>query len=152
MNFRSSFTPRRKQQGNTFIGIVIGLVIGLSIAVVVALMITKGQTPFTDKAPKNGEPCDDFLSCFACTSYTIVGSPADLHRLFSFYWYLEREAVRARSADWRAEFRNTMDLIDRFTADKFEAGMVATAKTRAKSEPLQFWADYTLHNREVKYD
>jgi cell division protein FtsN len=49
MNFRSSFTPRLKQQGNTFIGIVIGLVIGLSIAVVVALMITKGSTPFTDK-------------------------------------------------------------------------------------------------------
>lgn len=49
MNFRSSLTPRSKQQGNTFIGIVIGLVIGLSIAVVVALMITKGSTPFTDK-------------------------------------------------------------------------------------------------------
>ncbi|MTV38179.1 SPOR domain-containing protein [Duganella radicis] len=49
MNFRSSFTPRSKQQGNTFVGIVIGLVIGLSIAVVVALMITKGSTPFTDK-------------------------------------------------------------------------------------------------------
>ncbi|QJD91314.1 SPOR domain-containing protein [Duganella dendranthematis] len=49
MNFRSGFTPRLQQQGNTFIGIVIGLVIGLSIAVVVALMITKGSTPFTDK-------------------------------------------------------------------------------------------------------
>ncbi|TFW24853.1 SPOR domain-containing protein [Duganella callida] len=53
MNFRSSrsslIRPRSKQQGNTFIGIVIGLVIGLSIAVVVALMITKGSTPFTDK-------------------------------------------------------------------------------------------------------
>lgn len=49
MNFRSSYTSRSKQQGNTFIGIVIGLVIGLSIAVVVALMITKGSTPFTDK-------------------------------------------------------------------------------------------------------
>jgi len=49
MNFRSRFTPRTQQQGNTFIGIVIGLVIGLSIAVVVALMITKGSTPFTDK-------------------------------------------------------------------------------------------------------
>ena len=58
MNFRSSFTPRRKQQGNTFIGIIIGLVIGLSIAVVVALMITKGQTPFTDKGhpSKAAEP------------------------------------------------------------------------------------------------
>lgn len=49
MNFRSSFTPRSTQQGNTFVGIIIGLVIGLSIAVVVALMITKGSTPFTDK-------------------------------------------------------------------------------------------------------
>jgi len=49
MNFRSGFTPRLQQHGNTFIGIVIGLVIGLSIAVVVALMITKGSTPFTDK-------------------------------------------------------------------------------------------------------
>jgi cell division protein FtsN len=52
MNFRSSFTPRSKQQGNTFIGIIIGLVIGLSIAVVVALMITKGSTPFTDKGQR----------------------------------------------------------------------------------------------------
>jgi len=53
MNFRSSRSsshrPRTKQQGNTFVGIIIGLVIGLSIAVVVALMITKGATPFTDK-------------------------------------------------------------------------------------------------------
>jgi cell division protein FtsN len=58
MNFRSSFTPRTQQQGNTFVGIVIGLVIGLSIAVVVALMITKGATPFTDKGHpgKTAEP------------------------------------------------------------------------------------------------
>lgn len=55
MNFRSSRSsfsrPRTltRQQGNTFVGIIIGLVIGLSIAVVVALMITKGATPFTDK-------------------------------------------------------------------------------------------------------
>jgi cell division protein FtsN len=58
MNFRASLTPRSKQQGNTFIGIIIGLVIGLSIAVVVALMITKGSTPFTDKGhtSKAAEP------------------------------------------------------------------------------------------------
>jgi cell division protein FtsN len=59
MNFRSSFNrPRMRQQGNTFVGIIIGLVIGLSIAVVVALMITKGATPFTDKGHpgKTAEP------------------------------------------------------------------------------------------------
>lgn len=54
MTFRSeqySFTAsaRSRQQGNTFVGIVIGLVIGLVIAVIVALAITKGSTPFTDK-------------------------------------------------------------------------------------------------------
>lgn len=48
----------RAQQGNTFIGIIIGLVIGLVIAVIVALAITKGSTPFTDKAGKNGKAAE----------------------------------------------------------------------------------------------
>ncbi|OFA02028.1 SPOR domain-containing protein [Duganella sp. HH101] len=58
MNFRSSLTPRTRQNGNTIIGIVIGLVIGLAIAVVVALVINKGSTPFTDKGrtSKAAEP------------------------------------------------------------------------------------------------
>ncbi|WP_439892977.1 hypothetical protein ACS7SF_23945 (plasmid) [Ralstonia sp. 25C] len=105
-----------------------------------------------DRAPKNGRPCDDFLSCFACTSYTIVGSPDDLHRLFSFYWFLDQEITRARTADWQAEFRNTMNLIDRFTADKFDVGVVAAAKARAKSEPLPFWAAYRLNDVETTDD
>jgi hypothetical protein len=102
-----------------------------------------------DKAPKNGEPCDDFFSCFTCKSYAVVGSPEDLHRLFSFYWFLEREMNHARTQDWREEFRNTMNLIDRFTADKFDAQLVADAKARAKAEPMKFWASYTLSSAEV---
>jgi cell division protein FtsN len=38
----------RRQQGGTFLGIIIGLVVGLGIAVVVALMITKSPIPFTN--------------------------------------------------------------------------------------------------------
>jgi hypothetical protein len=102
-----------------------------------------------DKAPKNGEPCDDFFSCFACSSYAIVGSPDDLHRLFSFYGFLEREMNHARSNDWREEFRHTINLIDRFTADKFDAELVVAAKERARIEPLKFWASYTLSSPEV---
>ncbi|MEN9761375.1 MAG: hypothetical protein RI906_1201 [Pseudomonadota bacterium] len=97
-----------------------------------------------DKAPKNGTACDDFFSCFMCTSYAITGSPDDLHRLFSFYCFLEREMHKARSADWRAQFRNTMLLIDRFTADKFEAASVEQARDRARTDPLRFWASYSL--------
>ena len=55
----------------------------------------------------------------------------------------------ARTQDWREEFRNTMNLIDRFTADKFDAQLVTDAKARAKVEPLRFWASYTLSSVEV---
>ncbi|WEF31105.1 SPOR domain-containing protein [Pseudoduganella chitinolytica] len=50
-------SPLRRQQGSTLVGIVIGLVIGLAIAVVVALMITKGQSPFTEK-PARAKPAE----------------------------------------------------------------------------------------------
>ncbi|NBW52090.1 MAG: hypothetical protein EBR49_18750, partial [Betaproteobacteria bacterium] len=97
-----------------------------------------------DKAPKDGSACDAFFSCFACTSYAITGSPDDLHRLFSFYFFLELEMNKARTDDWRSEFRNTMLLIDRFTADKFDPEVVRAARERARVEPLRFWASYAL--------
>ncbi len=97
-----------------------------------------------DRAPKNGSPCDNFFSCFVCHSYAITGSPDDLHRLFSFYYFLEREMHHAKTEAWRTQFRETMLLIDRFTADKFDAGDVAAARERALREPLRFWASYSL--------
>jgi cell division protein FtsN len=51
----SRFRLPQRQRGNTLTGIIIGLVVGLVIAVLVALAITKGSTPFTDKAGKNGK-------------------------------------------------------------------------------------------------
>ncbi len=97
-----------------------------------------------DKAPKDGGPCDNFFSCFTCTSYAIVGSPEDLHRLFSFYWFLGREMHTTRSNFWREQFRITMNLIDAFTQDKFDAELVRAAKERARVEPLKFWFSYTF--------
>lgn len=97
-----------------------------------------------DEAPKDGTACDDFFSCFACTSYAITGSADDLHRLFSFYFFLEREMHHAKTDDWRIEFRNTMLLIDRFTADKFDAQAVKAARERARTAPIGFWAAYAL--------
>ena len=54
----SRFSPARRQQGNTLVGIIIGLVIGLGIAVVVALVITKGSSPFTDKSGRAGKSAE----------------------------------------------------------------------------------------------
>lgn len=52
-----TFSPLR-QRGSTLTGIIIGLIIGLGIAVAVALVITKGQSPFTDRSNKMGRPAD----------------------------------------------------------------------------------------------
>lgn len=97
-----------------------------------------------DKAPKDGTPCDEFFACFACTSYAITGSPDDLHRLWSFYFFLECEMQHAKTEGWRSEFRHTMLLIERFTAEKFDAEAVATARERGRTDPIRFWAAYTL--------
>jgi len=52
-----NFSPSH-QRGSTLTGIIIGLIIGLGIAVAVALVITKGQSPFTDRSTKMGRPAD----------------------------------------------------------------------------------------------
>lgn len=148
---------QQMRENATFVGEAMPDIYRTGTAVQKVIPILPGKSPTGrckdpyqgDKAPKNGEPCDDFFSCFACKSYSVVGSPEDLHRLFSFYWFLEREMNHARTQDWREEFRNTMNLIDRFTANKFDAQLVADAKARAKVEPLKFWASYTLSSAEV---
>ena len=95
-----------------------------------------------DKAPKDGTHCFDFFSCVTCKSYAIVGAPKDLHRLFSFYWFVKAELDHARSQDWREKFATTMTLIDAFTRDKFDAAPVAQAKEQARLQPLKFWKAY----------
>jgi cell division protein FtsN len=47
-NIRKTCYSSRRQQGGTFLGIIVGLVVGLGIAVVVALVITKSPIPFTN--------------------------------------------------------------------------------------------------------
>jgi cell division protein FtsN len=77
-------TPLRRQQGNTLVGIIIGLVIGLVIAVIVALVITKGATPFTDKA-RNGKSAEP-----------TAGQVADPNKPM----YGNREAAREAARDF----------------------------------------------------
>jgi cell division protein FtsN len=57
--FRSrSIRAVARQRGSTLTGLIIGLIVGLGIAVAVALTITKGASPFTEKAAKSGRPAD----------------------------------------------------------------------------------------------
>lgn len=99
---------------------------------------------YGDRAPKDGTHCSDFFSCFCCRSYAIVGSKKDLHRLFSFYWFLDVERQRSRSRLWAEKFVATMNLIDTFTQDSFDLVRVAEAKELARVEPRSFWKNYQI--------
>lgn len=101
---------------------------------------------FGDKAPKTGGDayCGEFLACFSCRSYAITGHPDDLLRLFQTYNFLGLEVENAISNTWRVQYRNTMNLIDRFALDKFGADAVAQAKAQAKAQPSKFWSSYSL--------
>lgn len=95
-----------------------------------------------DRAPKNGTRCTDFLACFGCRSFAIVGSETDLHRLFSFYWFLEAEGRSTRSRELAEHFVALRAQIDAFTLDRFDEGVVEAAKEEARRRPLKFWSQY----------
>jgi len=96
MAFRSLRFSPRQQEGNTLVGFIIGLVIGLVIAVVVALSITKGQTPFTDKAPKNGKPTDEASGQIADPNKPMYGSKEAVKKANSEF---ERDNAKQAPAD-----------------------------------------------------
>lgn len=95
-------------------------------------------------APKDGKThCEQFTHCLGCPSYAIVGTHADLYRLFSFQVFLSREIDYFNSAEWaewRDHHRRLIDLIDRFTRDKFAGDLVNGAKAAALANPHPFWA------------
>lgn len=94
------------------------------------------------RAPGDGTHCTDFLSCLGCRSFAIVGSPQDLHRLFSFYWFLQAEGRAARGSDWAEHYLLLRTQIDAFTLDKFDEALVEQAKEEARVRPLKFWSQY----------
>lgn len=111
------------------------------------------DTLYGHRAPKNGSShCSDFLSCLGCRSYAIVGSERDLHRLFSFYGFLEEERRAASSSEWTSYFAWLQTLIDAFTNEKFEPELVERAKEQARTQPLKFWKNYASNARRERQD
>ncbi|MDB5776636.1 MAG: cell division protein [Herbaspirillum sp.] len=64
----------RRQQGGTFLGIIVGLVVGLAIAVGVALMITKSPIPFTNRAIRPERAPDPLADQVADPNKLLYGS------------------------------------------------------------------------------
>ncbi|UTY56441.1 SPOR domain-containing protein [Massilia sp. erpn] len=122
MTFRPISVQR--QQGNTLVGIIIGLVIGLGIAVVVALMITKGQSPFTDRASKTGK-----------ASEPAAGQISDPNKPM----YGNKDAARDAAKDFAREEPKAPVVRETPAATPAPAPALAkeTPKTPPQPDPLQ---------------
>ena len=92
-------------------------------------------------APKDGNACMDFLSCFRCASYVIVEEEADLHRLYSFYWFLVRERSRVGASRWAKIYGWIVRMIDDQVTARFDANRVKAARDRSRTDPHPFWQD-----------
>lgn len=88
-------------------------------------------------APKNGEHCIDFISCFRCKSQVILQE--DLYKLFSFYWALFDQRSSVGAENWKKMFAWIVRIIDRDIAPRFAQTVVAGEKERARSNPHPMW-------------
>ena len=88
------------------------------------------------RAPKDGEPCQDYLGCFRCKSFVVTGD--DLYRLFSFYWAALRNYDTFGGKRWAKYLKQVVRLIDEEIAPHFDAVFVNKQRERAKlRKPLK---------------
>ncbi|MEO9713725.1 MULTISPECIES: hypothetical protein [Pseudomonadota] len=94
------------------------------------------------RAPKDGEPCQDYLGCFRCKSFVVTGD--DLYRLFSFYWAALRNYDTFGGKRWAKYLKQVVRLIDEEIAPHFDAVFVSKQRERAKHQPHPFWRDLSM--------
>lgn len=97
-----------------------------------------------ERAPKSGNACVDFLSCFRCRSFVITDDEEDLHRLYSFYWFIVRERERIGKSQWGKVYGWIMRMIDEQVTSKFSTVRVARTRREAHDHPHPFWSN-SLH-------
>lgn len=94
------------------------------------------------RAPKNGEPCQDYLGCFRCKSFVVTGD--DLYRLFSFYWAALRNYDTFGGKRWTKYLKQVIRLIDEEIAPRFDETLLSEQREKAKDSPHPFWRDLSM--------
>jgi hypothetical protein len=154
-----SITPEVRAEGAAFVGEVLEATLAGSTdsgrnAVSATPVARCKDTKNGAFAPRTGADCDQFIHCLGCSSFAIVKSLPDLHRLFSFQAFLQAEISYYPQDDafdeWRAHRRRLVQLIDSFVESAFPAELVASARAKTAIGLHKFWAIQlqTLNRRD----
>ncbi|WP_180301240.1 hypothetical protein [Pseudomonas syringae] len=105
-------------------------------------------------APKReGATCINFMNCVRCKHFAVTAE--DLYKLFSFYFRVLHERSRMDKRRWAREFAHIPRLIDDYIVSEglrrgtFKLAAVEAAKTRARTQPHQFWSVDIVASLEV---
>ena len=90
----------------------------------------------------NESLCGDFMQCFRCSSFAIVGSHEDLYRLYSYYWFLSEAFPNREKDDISKEAASIMEKIDDIVKNKFDNALGKNAKNLAMENPHPFWKKF----------
>lgn len=90
-----------------------------------------------EHAPRNGEHCQKFLTCFRCRSFVVTGD--DLYRVFSLYWALVKMRKTMGANAWKRVYGHIIRIINQEVSPQFDAELVSIQRQRAKVDPHPFW-------------
>lgn len=94
------------------------------------------------RAPKNGNYCTSFLSCFQCKSFVVTEN--DLYRIFSLYWLLIKQRSIVGAKRWGRYYANIVKIIDNEIAPKFSSKKISEIRKYAHDSPHPYWRNIDL--------
>jgi hypothetical protein len=98
---------------------------------------------FGERAPGDGHTyCEKFMHCFSCKNMVVAGN--DLHRMYSFYWFLTNRLASVRSTPMYGYFKAILRLIDEDIATRFDQRSTELAKLKARENPHPIWQKANL--------
>ncbi len=90
-------------------------------------------------APQDGITyCERWLSCFRCPNQCLTADEEDLWRLYSFYWVLQAESKRLKSAALGGLVRFVIHILNVVLPEQF-GNAASRARERARGQPHPFW-------------
>lgn len=89
------------------------------------------------RAPKDGRHCLQVLGCFICKNFVITGD--DLHRLFSFYFYIVSLRNSMPIKHWKRQYAHIVRIIDNEISPKFNKSLIEKNRSLALLTPHPAW-------------
>lgn len=89
------------------------------------------------RAPKDGTHCLQVVGCFICKNFVVTGD--DLHRLFSFYFYVVSLRNSMPAKQWKRQYAHIIRIIDNEVSPKFKKSLIEKCRSLAVLTPHPAW-------------